>query len=122
MGQVINKLVQDNDEMTIVAGFDKNPEKFTNNFPVYSDFHLCQENADVVIDFSHFSVFDELISFVKKSRLPLVMATTGLTVENDKQLQELSKDIPVFKSANMSLGVNVIMDVIKKVSKALSDS
>jgi 4-hydroxy-tetrahydrodipicolinate reductase len=122
MGQVIKNFAADNQHIKITAGFDKDPKKYNNDFPVYSDMHLCHEDADVIIDFSHFSAFEDVTDYAKQRRLPLVMATTGLNEENEDQLKELSKQIPVFRTANMSLGVNVILDLIRRASKTLSDT
>lgn len=121
MGQVIKNYVDGDEQAQIVAGFDKDPEKFENEFPVYGTMSKCQEEADVIIDFSHYSAFKEVVSFSNKRKIPLVMATTGLTEKNERQLEELSKELPVFRSANMSLGVNVIMDLVRRATKALGD-
>ncbi|HZK26685.1 MAG TPA: 4-hydroxy-tetrahydrodipicolinate reductase [Thermoclostridium sp.] len=122
MGQVIKNFIAEHREIKIIAGFDQDPKRHNNNFPVYSDIHLCQEDADVIIDFSHFSAFENITNYAKQRKLPLVMATTGLNEENENQLRQLSKEIPVFRTANMSLGVNVIMDLIRRASKTLADT
>ncbi|WP_213818183.1 4-hydroxy-tetrahydrodipicolinate reductase [Garciella nitratireducens] len=122
MGQVIKQFTKDDDSIEIVAGLDKFPEKYNNNFPVYENPRQCKEEADVIIDFSHYSAFREIITFAKQHKLPLVMATTGLSDKNEKQLQLLSKEIPIFRSANMSLGVNVVLDLIYRATKSLEDS
>lgn len=121
MGQVIKNYIQEEEEMEIVAGLDKDPIKFENPFPVFRSVNDCQEQADVVIDFSHYSAFKEVVSFAYQNKIPLVMATTGLTEKNERQLDQLSKEIAVFRSANMSLGVNVMMDLIRRATTALMD-
>lgn len=121
MGQTIKNYSKQDRQVKIVAGLDKEPTKHENNFPVYHTANECQEKADVIIDFSHYSAFQEVMSLAKKHKTPLVMATTGLTKEDESQLEQLSKELPVFRSANMSLGVNVIMDLIQRATKALGD-
>ncbi len=122
MGQVIKNFVVNYKELKIVAGFDKEPEKYDNGFPVFNILKECEEKADVIIDFSHFSAFEEVVDFAQTKRIPLVMATTGLSEKNEDQLVELSKVIPVFRTANMSLGLNVILDLVRKASKVLAET
>lgn len=122
MGQVIKDFIANDESVEIAAGFDQDPKRCSNDFPVYTDMDLCQEDADVIIDFSHFSAFENIIHYAKQRKLPLVMATTGLDEEHEEQLKALSKEIPVFRTANMSLGVNVIMDLLRRASKALADT
>lgn len=122
MGQVIKNFVESDDSIEIVAGFDKFPEKYNNNFPVYENPRQCKEEANVIIDFSHYSAFRDVVTFARQRKLPLIMATTGITERNEKQLEQLSKEIPVFRSANMSLGINVLMDLIHRATKVLEDS
>ena len=81
-----------------------------------------KEEADVIIDFSHYSAFDDITNFAKERRLPIVMATTGLSKENEEYLRTLSKEIAIFRSANMSLGINVILDLVRRATKTLAES
>lgn len=121
MGQVISRLVSERDDVEIAFGFDINTEsKF--GYPVYNSFESVAEKGDVVIDFSHPACFDAVTSFCKNTNTPLVMATTGLSEEQNKALDELSKVVPVFKTANMSLGVNLIVNLVKKAAQILEDN
>ena len=121
MGQVISRLVSERDDVSIVFGFDINTEsKF--GYPVYDSFDNASEKGDVVIDFSHPACFDAVAEFCKKTNTPLVMATTGLSEEQNKALDELSEVVPVFKTANMSLGVNLIVNLVKKAAQILEDN
>jgi len=121
MGQVISRLVSERDDVNIVFGFDINTEsKF--GYPVYDSFDKATQKGDVVIDFSHPACFDAVAAYCKATSTPLVMATTGLSEEQIKALDELSKDIAVFKTANMSLGVNLIVNLVKKAAQILEDN
>lgn len=121
MGQVISRLVSERDDVSIVFGFDINTEsKF--GYPVYDSFDNASEKGDVVIDFSHPACFDAVAEFCKNTQTPLVMATTGLSEEQNKALDELSEVVPVFKTANMSLGVNLIVNLVKKAAQILEDN
>lgn len=121
MGQVISRLVSEREDVNIVFGFDINTEsKF--GYPVYDSFDKTTEKGDVVIDFSHPACFDAVANYCKATSTPLVMATTGLSEEQISVLDELSKDIAVFKTANMSLGVNLIVNLVKKAAQILEDN
>ncbi len=121
MGQVISRLVMERDDVQIVFGFDINTEnKF--GYPVYDSFDKAYEKGDVVIDFSHPACFDAVVQYCKTTKTPLVMATTGLDEAQNKELCDLSDIIPVFKTANMSLGVNLIVNLVKKAALILEDN
>ena len=121
MGKVINQLVSELDDCEIVAGFDILVEE-KNNFPVYQNPQDCKESADVIIDFSHPDSLKKLLPFAMSKHMPIVVATTGLSQQQTYELKEISKHIPVFFSANMSLGINVLLDLVIKAAKVLSDS
>lgn len=118
MGQVIARLLNDDKDARVVFGCDINTE-MKNSFPVYSDIGECDIKGDVIIDFSHPSNFESLISYSRKTNTPLVMATTGLGSEQRQELIELSKETAVFFSANMSLGVNLLVSLVKKAAAVL---
>ena len=118
MGQVIGKLVKENG-CQIVAGIDKFPGD-GNNFQMFDSIEKCSVPADVIIDFSHPSAFDKLTEYAVKNKLPLVLCTTGLSEDQTEKLKnEIAAKIPVFKSANMSLGINLLIDLVKKAAKFL---
>ncbi len=121
MGQVISRLVSERDDVNIVFGFDINTEaKF--GYPVYSTLDEANEKGDVVIDFSHPACFDAVTGYCRRTSTPLVMATTGLDKEQNEALDDLAKVVPVFKTANMSLGVNLIVNLVKKAAQILEDN
>lgn len=120
MGRVISRIVSEEEDLEIAAGLDINTY-IQNPYPVYTDIENCIEDADVIIDFSHPSALDGLLEFAKKRNLPIVVATTGLSAEQKISIEETAKEIPVFFSANMSLGINLLMDLAKKATKLLGD-
>ena len=120
MGQVISGIVSEDENLEIAAGIDINTY-IENPYPVYTDPNDCSEDADVIIDFSHPSALSGLTDFAKKRKMPIVIATTGLSEEQKKDIKELSEEIPVFFSANMSLGINLLIELSKKAAQILSD-
>lgn len=120
MGQVISKLALEKEGLKIVAGFDMNTS-IQNPYPVYADLEKCGEKIDVIIDFSHPSVLEGLLRFAVSRKIPAVIATTGLSNSQVGKLNDVSEVIPVFFSANMSLGVSLLMDLVKKAAKVLEN-
>jgi len=118
MGQVISRLATENSDMKITAGFDIN-QSINNSYPVFTDLKKCNEDIDVIIDFSNPLAFDKILDFAISKNIPLVMATTGLSHPQMKKLQSAANQIPVFFSANMSLGVNLVMDLVSRAAKIL---
>lgn len=117
MGKVVAKLAAESHDFKIVAGVDKNISPL--DFPVYSDLKDVKEEADVVIDFSYHEAVPNLVKAALQKKLPVVIATTGLSEEELKVIGEASKEIPIFKSANMSLGVNILINLVKEAAKIL---
>lgn len=119
MGQVITRLSNNFNDLKIAAGFDLN-NNITNPYPVFTSLNECNVKVDVIIDFSSPKAFSGLIEYAQEKRIPIVMATTGLSAEQTNFLKnDVSKRIPVFFSANMSLGVNLLIDLVKKAAKVL---
>lgn len=118
MGQVITRLVAEDDDCEIVAGFDVN-DTIDNTYPVFTNPDEFTGEADVVIDFSHPSALTNVLNYCKKRKFPVILATTGFTNEQKQEFTDASKEIPVFFSANMSLGINLLIDLAKKATKLL---
>ena len=121
MGQVISRLVADRDDVNIIFGVDINTESKC-GYEVYPNFDNAPAGADAVIDFSHPACFDGIVNYCRNTGTPLVMATTGLSDEQRAELNKLSEEIAVFFSANMSLGVNLLVSLVKKAALILEDS
>lgn len=121
MGRAVAELCENNNEITITAGLDANPVKM-GSFPVYADPMEFGGYADCVVDFSHTSALDVLLGFCVRKKLPLVLCTTGHSEEQQAAITAASKEIPIFRSANMSYGVHVLKDLVVQAAKALGSS
>ena len=118
MGRVIDRLVSTGTEFTIVGGSDaKLPDG--RSYPVYPDTALCDVDYDVLIDFSHPSAFPSLLSLAERTGKPTVVCTTGLSVEQTSALHDLSSRRAVFQSGNMSLGINLLLNLVEKAAAVL---
>ncbi len=121
MGKAITALVKETDGAEIICGVDLNTES-TAGFPIYADFSSVTECPDVIIDFSNPANFEKLIDYAEGKNIPVVVATTGLSKEQRDRLAASSKTVPVFFSANMSLGVNLLCDLARKATRVLGET
>ncbi len=119
MGQTISGIAAEDEEADIVAGFDIVDNK-ENEYPVFTDIEKCNIDADVVIDFSSSKGTDRLLEYCLDKNIPIVLCTTGLSKEQIQKVEDASKQIPVLKSANMSLGINTIMKLLREAAKILA--
>ena len=119
MGQVITKIVKEDANAEIVAGIDKYMG-IPNDYPVFESIDKCDVEADVVIDFSNAAAVDGLLDYCVEKQIPVVLCTTGLSEEQLGQVQEASKKVAVLKSANMSLGVNMLLKLLQDATKILA--
>lgn len=119
MGQVISGLAANDPEVEIVAGVDI-ADKGNTSYPVYTDIRVCQEDVDVVIDFSSAKAVDALLDYCREKGLPVVLCTTGLSEEQLAKVEETAKKAAVLKSANMSLGINTLLKLIQDAAKVLA--
>lgn len=120
MGRAMLSACSGNDKIKIVAGVDIKSGEI-DGIPIYASFGDCKDEIDVVVDFSTPVVLDSLIDYCRKNRKPAVICTTGYSEEQELKVRELSKDVAVFRSANMSLGVNLIASLAKTASKILGE-
>jgi len=121
MGQVVTTLVSEYENVSIVAGVDLN-SSIKNTYVVYDNVSKVKESVDVIIDFSHPSAFTSITDFSIKKNIPIVMATTGLSSTQKNALEKMSKKTPVFFSANMSIGINLIMSLCQTAAKFLDSA
>lgn len=121
MGKVVAAIAADDPELSIVAGFDINVQK-SDVFPVYSDPMEYEGNADVVIDFSNPAALGGLLAYGLVKNTPLVLCTTGYSPEQIKLIEDAAKQIPVFRSGNMSVGINLLVDLIKRACAVLGET
>lgn len=118
MGQTITRLVREMDDIEIVAGIDSR-NMTDNEYPVFQSVSQCDREADVIIDFSVAAAIDVLLDNAVEKRLPIVLCTTGLSEEQLKKVKMSSDRIPILKSANMSLGINMLMKLLQDAVKTL---
>ena len=118
MGQMLSELISKDEEMTVVAGIEPSGEA-KNDYPVYKSFDELKETADVIIDFSTASAIDSLLDYCEKTHTPLVLCSTGLSEAQLGRVERLAKVSAVLVSANMSLGINVLLKLLKNVTKTL---
>lgn len=118
MGQTVSALVADDAEVEIVAGVDAYDEG-KNPFPVFKSIEECNVEADVVIDFSVAAAVDDLLSYCVSRQVPCVLCTTGLSEEQLEKVEEASGKVAILKSANMSLGINMLMKLLKEAASIL---
>lgn len=118
MGQVISGMIDEDPELTMAAGIDPRDDGH-NPYPVFSDISLCNVEADCLIDFSTASVVDKMLDYCVEKKLPCVLCTTGLSQEQLAKVEAASKNVAVLKSANMSLGINLLQRLLKKAAEVL---
>ena len=119
MGRVITGLIRDDDAIEIVAGIDTYTGT-ANDYPVFESIEACDVEADVVIDFSNASAVDHLLDYCAKKKLPVVLCTTGLSEEQLRKVEETAEQTAVLKSANMSLGINLLLKLLKSAAAVLA--
>ena len=119
MGQVITRLAAADPEMEIVAGVDMRAQAL-NDYPVFGDIGECGVEADVVIDFSNAAAVDRLLDWCGEKQMPVVLCTAGLSEEQLSKVEETAKKTALLKSANMSLGVNLLMKLLQDAAKVLA--
>lgn len=121
MGRVIQQLVAERTDCTIAAGVDLFADSAA-AFPAYTNIADVQEEADVIIDFSHPSLLTPILSYAaQKGGIPAVLCTTGYSADQVEALKTAAQTQPVFYSRNMSLGINLLIELSKKAAKVLGD-
>lgn len=118
MGQVLCKIASE--KFNIACGIAKHIEN-SMPFPIYDDIYKFNGSADVLIDFSIASAVSKIIDYCRQKKIPAVICTTGIDDATQKKIDEAAKIIPIMQSANMSIGVNVVNCILKKISAALYD-
>ena len=116
MGQVLAETVRRHENMQLAAGVDIFPDARENGVPVYKNIADCKEEANVIIDLSRPAALDANLHFAICRKIPIIIATTGYAKEDKRKIKEASLHIPVFFSANMSLGVNMQFEIVKQIA------
>lgn len=115
MGQCITDICAKDDDIEIVAGIDTYTD-IENAYPVFSSLEDCNVSADVIIDFSNAKGMEALVDFCCDRQMPLVLCTTGLSEEQLAKVEKAYEKVAILKSANMSLGINTLMELLRKAA------
>ena len=120
MGRMITDIANKDTDVQIVAGIDAY-DKVANDYPVFTNIFDCNVDEDVIIDFSTASAIDDLLKYAVEKKIPVVLCTTGLTSEQLDNVQKASEKVAILKSANMSLGINTLMKILKVATEVLAN-
>ncbi len=115
MGQMISDIAAKEEGISIVAGVDLYGGK-KNDYPVFETLSDCDAEADVLVDFTGSAAFDGLMDWCVDNNMPCVLCSTGLNEAQLKRVNEATEKIAILRSANMSMGINTLMKVLKEVA------
>lgn len=118
MGQMITGIVSEDADVQIVAGVDVAAGR-ENTYPVYADIAKCDVKADVIIDFSSANGFEERMDYAVKTQTPIVECSTGMSDGQLAYMNDTAEKVAVLKSANMSLGINLLMKLLREAAEKL---
>ena len=118
MGKVVADLISADPDMEVVVGVDRRADMDA-AFPIMDSINKVNVAADVVIDFSSVEAADTLLDFIEQKKIPAVICTTGLSEAQIDRINELSLVSPILRSANMSLGINILSKVLAEVAPTL---
>ncbi len=119
MGRVITEICASDPQIEIAAGIDIF-DGISNTYPVFSNISICDVKADVIIDFSNAKAVDDLLVYSVEKQTPIVLCTTGLTDRQTEKVKDAARETAVLKSANMSLGINLLMELLKQAAVTLA--
>ncbi|MBQ3116261.1 MAG: 4-hydroxy-tetrahydrodipicolinate reductase [Clostridia bacterium] len=121
MGKKVFEACQNDDNVKAVCGIDLVENLSNPDFPVYSNFSCVKEKVDVLVDFSSPACLDNVLEYSIKNSCPAVLCSTGYTAEQVEKIKEASNKVALFRSGNMSLGINLLIDLVKKASQVLEN-
>lgn len=121
MGNMISDLIAKDDAVKIVAGVDPTGAGKW-DYPVFTDISACDVKADVIIDFSNAAAVEKLLDYCVERKLPCVLCTTGLSPELLQKVEDTSEKVAILKSANMSLGINLLLKMLKEAAQVLANA
>ena len=121
MGRTIISQIENFDNLTLVGGFDMTKDE-TATFPIFNDFKDIDVKIDVIVDFSYTIATLNMLEYASRNYIPIVIATTGFTVEQENMIKEYSKNLPIFKTSNMSFDINLMSKIVAEVAKKLSNA
>jgi len=123
LGTAINRVAATTPDVKIIAGTDTFDG--VRSYPVYKNITECSQKADVVINVMSPTAVAEtlqLLEYCAENQVPLIVCTTGLPPEVEAAIADTSKKVAVLKSANMSLGINLLTSLLNRAAKMLYDS
>ena len=121
MGQMITKIVSEDNNIEIVAGVDVS-DHISNTYPVFKTIQDCDIEADVIIDFANAAAVDGLLAYATTKQIPVVLCTTGLSQEQLDNMKKSSEKVAILKSANMSLGINTLLKLVKEATAVFANA
>lgn len=119
MGRAVTEMAESREDISIVAGIDITGKGW-GEYPVYTSFADCGETADAVVDFASAKAVDGLLDYCGRTKTPVVLCTTGLSEEQQRRVEETAGTAAVLQSANMSLGVNLLLKLVEAGARALA--
>jgi len=120
MGRNVTQVAASRDNCSIVAGIDiRLPEAA--KYPVFTSLAECTVEADVIVDFSAPAALDGLLAYAEKKNIPLVLCATGYSDEQLAAIREASNRIAIFKTGNLSLGINLLIRLAEKAASVLGE-
>lgn len=121
MGKEIFEAIKKQPDFQVVCGFDR-IEDLNYSLPIYSKIEQIQEKVDVIIDFSNPIATFKILEYARKNKIPTVIATTGFSEEELEKIKEISKEIPIFRSSNMSFDINLMAKLVQEIAKVLDQA
>lgn len=112
MGKALSEYIKGSSVFNLKYGIDKNNVDLLGRIT---------QKPDVIIDFSTTDATFTALNYAVKELVPIVIATTGFSIEDENKILEYSEAIPIFKSSNMSYGIHLFSDLVSKFSKKLND-
>lgn len=119
MGQVITKLAEEDGQIHIAAGVDTY-QNIQNSYPVFASIGECDIKTDVAIDFSTASALESVLEYCVEKQVPVILCSTGYSAEQLEKIQEASEKVAILRSANMSMGINLLLKLLKDAAKVLA--
>lgn len=118
MGQTVASVAKNDSEIQLIGGVDKIQKE--DDVKVVTDIEKLENKPDVIIDFSIPEATFKILEYAKQNKIPVVIATTGFTKEEENQIKEISKEMPIFRSSNMSVDINLMCKIVSEVAKKLT--